>query len=539
VAGDVVLYPKYQVLVANQESLARLSDEQRAALDAIVEEVHRLALGRHFTEAELAAGICEIGGTVVEAGPEAVEALKAAATPLSDEMATDPVMGPIIERIRTLAEETPRGPGAGTCGPMAAVAPGASAAAPPVTEVDLSGYTGTELPPSGTYRAEMVREGLAAAGASANFAAINDGIWTWTFEGDTWQAHHNRNNERCSGTAELVDGNVRVMTVVSQGCGMDYDLRWRLDGDDLSLRVADLPWTHTATDFADEQVFIDRTWTRIDEPSSSAAATSTAASYPVSDRTGYRADLPPDGTYRADISPEDLIAKGVSGEWANENSGVFTIAFKEGVYSFHHPASDPCQGTYESVGESVLLRSAPDGCAPTFNILWRPDGDGIAMLLAVPTEDAWPMIDFTNIQAHLEDRVWTRIEGPTPEASDAAVPQGAYRAEITPEELEADGWTRESAVNNAGIVTWTFDGDKGTISSDTEIAPDWTCPFTVAQDGEVVSIHLPAGQCDPAVYSLTFEVDGEQLIPTVVATEPERDLTLMQTYFERPWTKID
>ena len=267
VAGDVVLFPKFQMLVANAESLKRLTHEQRAAFDVTVAEVHRLALGRQFTEAELAAGICELGGTVTEAGPEALEALRAAAAPLLDKMAANLVMGGVIGRIGELAAETPPDPGAGSCGPAASdrPEPEASAGARALSEVDLAGYTGAELPPSGTYRAVMVRAEMEAAGASVHYAAINDGTWTWTFAGDAWQATHDRNNERCSGTIEVVDGNVRFLTVVSQGWGMDYDVRWRLDGADLSLRLASLPWTYTAADFANEQIFIDRVWTRIEE----------------------------------------------------------------------------------------------------------------------------------------------------------------------------------------------------------------------------------------------------------------------------------
>jgi hypothetical protein len=392
VAGDVVLYPKYQMLVANQESLARLSDEQRAAFDAIVDEAHRLALGRHFTEAELAAGICEIGGRVVEAGPEAVEALKAAAAPLSDEMATDPVMGPIIDRITALAEQTPRGPGAGSCEPAAATGPD-TATDTLVSEQDLAGYTGTELPPSGTYRAEMEREALAAAGAGGNYAAINDGIWTWTFAGDTWQAHHDRNDERCSGTAELADGNVRVLTVVSQGCGMDYELRWRLDGDKLSLRLADLPWTYTDTDFANEQIFIDRVWTRIEEPTSSAAA--------------------------------------------------------------------------------------------------------------------------------------------------AAIPVGTYRTEITVQDLESRGVDHENAVQNAGIVTWAIDGGDSVLRWESGATAGYVCPMIGTPVDAAVRFDMPSSDCDPGAYTMTLDVSGDQLRPTVVSTEPARDHALVKAFFERPWTKID
>ena len=61
---------------------------------------------------------------------------------------------------------------------------------------------------------------------------------------------------------------MRLATVISQGCGMDYDLSWRLDGDELSLRLVDLAWSDETAAFADERTFIDRIWARIEGPSS-------------------------------------------------------------------------------------------------------------------------------------------------------------------------------------------------------------------------------------------------------------------------------
>jgi TRAP-type C4-dicarboxylate transport system substrate-binding protein len=392
VAGDVVLYPKYQVLVANHESLARLSDEQRDAIDSIVAEVHRLALERHFTEAELAAGICEIGGTVVEAGPEALESLKSAAAPLSDEMAADPVMGDIIDSIDGLAAVTPRGPGAGTCAPASPRAD-ATAEVAPVPDADLAGHSGTELPPNGTYRAAMVGGDMAAAGASANYAAINDGIWTMIVEGDTWQVHHDRNNERCSGSLAIVDGNVRLATIVSQGCGMDYDVRWRLDGDALSLRLADLPWAHTATDLANERVFIDRVWTRIDEPTAADAAQV----------------VPPDGVYRADITVEDLEARGIDRDSAVGNAGVVTLTLQgtDGAITWESGAVAGYTCTFTTAADdgSVRLVLAGDDC----------DTGEYVMSFAVDGEQLRPTVISTTPAGDLEltraffEREWTRI----------------------------------------------------------------------------------------------------------------------------------
>ena len=79
----------------------------------------------------------------------------------------------------------------------------------------------------------------------------------------------------------------RSIAVMRGGCGIDYDVRWRLDGDALSLRLAHIPWSHTSADFANAQTFIDRVWTRIEGPGASGATA---------------AIVPPDGVYRTEIS---------------------------------------------------------------------------------------------------------------------------------------------------------------------------------------------------------------------------------------------
>ena len=93
VAGDLVVYSKYQMLVGNAQALDRLSEQQRAYLDEIVAAAHAAALGRHFTEAELAAQVCERGGQVVSLGATAVGAFKAAAQPLTDALRSGPGHG--------------------------------------------------------------------------------------------------------------------------------------------------------------------------------------------------------------------------------------------------------------------------------------------------------------------------------------------------------------------------------------------------------------------------------------------------------------
>ena len=102
VAGDVPVYSKYQTLVANSAMLERLTPDQRSLLDEIVAKTHEAALGHHFTQADLAAALCERGGSVIEAGPEAIAELRAAAAPLTEALASDPVTAGLMADIETL-----------------------------------------------------------------------------------------------------------------------------------------------------------------------------------------------------------------------------------------------------------------------------------------------------------------------------------------------------------------------------------------------------------------------------------------------------
>jgi TRAP-type C4-dicarboxylate transport system substrate-binding protein len=264
VAGDVVLFPKYQVLVAGDASLEKLSDEQQGYLDETVTQVHTAALARQQSEVELAANACMRGGTVIEAGDAALSELRAAAQPLMDALLADPVTGDLVARIRELAGRTISSAPAAPCrqidGPPAGTTEGDLAVASPP---EIEGYTGTELLPDGTYRAELDADQLEAAGMPRHLAVPNAAVWTLTIDGGRWELSQPR-PERCSGVQEVLGDFVRTTTTVSQGCGMDADLRWRLDESGLWLRVVGLAWSSEPGIVAQENAWYDRVWTRID-----------------------------------------------------------------------------------------------------------------------------------------------------------------------------------------------------------------------------------------------------------------------------------
>jgi TRAP-type transport system periplasmic protein len=228
VAGDLVVYSKYQVLVGNAAMLDGLSDRQRELLDTIVTEAQQRALGRHFAEAQLAADRCAHGGTVISMGEVGVEAFRAAAQPLTDQLAADPVTGPLMARVEALKAETPASPGAGTCEPAEQTAGSPEA-----------GFVGDTLPPDGTYRLEIVADELIALGADRGFAGDNAGVWTWTIAGDRWSLDRDGRGDHCTGSFAVAVDIVAVTDDPNGTCSMGGHYTWRRHGDGLQFWYVD------------------------------------------------------------------------------------------------------------------------------------------------------------------------------------------------------------------------------------------------------------------------------------------------------------
>jgi TRAP-type C4-dicarboxylate transport system substrate-binding protein len=229
VAGDLVVYSKYQMLVANAAVLDGLTRHQRELLDTIVAATREAALGHHFGEAELAAELCAHGATVIALGPAGVEAFRTAAQPLTDQLAADPVTGPLMTDVAALKANTPASPDAGTCEPAGAgSSPGAEA-----------GLIGDQLPPDGTYRLDLVADELVALGADRAFAGDNAGVWTWMVSGDRWSLQREARGDHCTGSFAVADDLVTVTDDPGGTCSMGGHFQWRRQGDGLQFWYTD------------------------------------------------------------------------------------------------------------------------------------------------------------------------------------------------------------------------------------------------------------------------------------------------------------
>jgi TRAP-type C4-dicarboxylate transport system substrate-binding protein len=258
--GNVILFPKYQVLVANQASLDHLSDGQRQILLDAAAGVQADMIAGHQMDSALARAWCAQGGTVVAASERQRQAFVAAAKPIYTRLEADPVTSQLIADIRALKAATPvsAGTGAKPC-----VGSNAFVPAPTSATSDGVGYL-TDVPPDGTYRAELTVGGLLAQGATEEWARGNAGVWTWTLLGGRYH-YVDQGGLECDGTYREVDGGYFRMEVdarQSVNCiGGDY--LWKPEPDGIRLATLHIPDGTSAQDYWDIFRFFDRVWIKI------------------------------------------------------------------------------------------------------------------------------------------------------------------------------------------------------------------------------------------------------------------------------------
>jgi hypothetical protein len=121
------------------------------------------------------------------------------------------------------------------------------------------------------------------------------------------------------------------------------------------------------------------------------------------------------------------------------------------------------------------------------------------------------------------------------------VPDGRYRADVTVADLIARGADPAWAANNAGVMTWTYEGDRVTMEVD---GSGTRCHGrAVSRDGAFVSLFTDPGQpCDLELsYRWRPTSDGIEFV--VVAPEQpweQQDFLDIQAHLEgRTWLRLD
>jgi TRAP-type C4-dicarboxylate transport system substrate-binding protein len=221
--GDVVFFPKYQLLAANNAVLAGLTEPQQEAVRRAAVEARDAMLADHPSEADAAEAWCAQGGRVVLAGDDGVAAFREALRPMLEQFRSDPVTGPTVAAIERLKETTEPGPLAVACN-----------AAPIPTSMPVAGGAAiATLPPEGTYRATIPSDALIAVGVPA--ALAKDGaVQTLVIKDSTLTVTDPVGS--CGADLQVRGDTVRLQWIRARGnCDGEDDIRWQLDGDQLSI----------------------------------------------------------------------------------------------------------------------------------------------------------------------------------------------------------------------------------------------------------------------------------------------------------------
>ena len=242
VTGDLVLFPKVDVLGVGQQVLSALSSEQREVLRRAALEIRDDAVRSATSDAPAATRFCAGGGTVVLAGEQGLAAFRRAAEPVYAQLDADPETRRLLRSLRAVAARAPAAAPLAACDPT------------PVDPATPSRAAATF--PEGTYRAAMSRDVLLAAGVDAGSAASMAGINDLELRGGRWR-HSTRGavpSEDCTGPYSVQGGRLVIKIA---GCGnvlpgVLFSAGWTLDGNRLTFQEL--------RSETDPQGFIDATW---------------------------------------------------------------------------------------------------------------------------------------------------------------------------------------------------------------------------------------------------------------------------------------
>ena len=283
--GNIIFFPKFQVLFANGAAFEKLSEAQRAILREAAAASQQKAIAEHPSEVELGAAWCVDGGTVVMASDEQVAAFEAAAQPVFDMIAQDPLNAELITAIRELKAKIETSPGASACGPDTAQAsPDSNAEAQVWSE---------GLPPNGVWQVELttddfVRMGVMKSVAETEWAGVytiifKDGKYVMIWEGlqvlssscdpsclngkyvMIWEGLQG-DFGRCQADYELVEEDiVRLTNTNPSECSFGPDdIQWRIDDEGLHLHL--VPQNSGFVDVEATAFYEAKVWQKIADP---------------------------------------------------------------------------------------------------------------------------------------------------------------------------------------------------------------------------------------------------------------------------------
>jgi TRAP-type C4-dicarboxylate transport system substrate-binding protein len=224
--GNVIFFPKYQVLVANGAAFEALSQSQQGIIRDAAAATQEKAIAEHPSDVENGAAWCKDGGTIVLASEAQIAAFEKATQPVFDSIEKDLVNKEHIAAIRDLKAKTPPSPGATACGPA-----------------DTAEVWSPGLPPNGVWRVELSVDDLVQMGLTASMAEKEwAGVYTWTYQGGKGEFYFKSSYDgyeiNCQADLAVVDDFVRATYTSGSDCDNEIDdFQWRLEADGLHLHM--------------------------------------------------------------------------------------------------------------------------------------------------------------------------------------------------------------------------------------------------------------------------------------------------------------
>ena len=169
----------------------------------------------------------------------------------------------------------------------------------------------------------------------------------------------------------------------------------------------------------------------------------------------------PDGSYRATITQQELLDRGVAANWAGDNWGTKTWTFNHGAVTFDQgeQGGAPCYGTVESKGGAYLsMVTSGGGCGIEGRYVWKPVDGGIVLRLS----NLASLGGDANYYDAFLDRTWTLVPaspGATPAPASELPAVGTWRSHRSMEEL-LRFLPADKAAGRDGEYTMAFDGTR-------------------------------------------------------------------------------
>jgi TRAP-type C4-dicarboxylate transport system substrate-binding protein len=170
VTSNVVLWPKVFVLSISQERFDALSEQHQEWVREAAAQAVQASVDATYDEDTPARQLCDDGTRFVEASPDQLAALDEALAPVIDELAADPISGPLLSSIQAIAAEHPE--------PDVPDVP-ETCRHPAIEEEPIPSTTipdEVSALPDGAYRVDVRLDDVTAAGQSN--AGGTTGTWT-------------------------------------------------------------------------------------------------------------------------------------------------------------------------------------------------------------------------------------------------------------------------------------------------------------------------------------------------------------------------